>query len=326
MRIPSSRQPDILFRSHEHTGEDYGKRPAERSMEQLIDFGVIILDKPPGPTSHQVTGMVGKLVGAKKAGHIGTLDPDVSGVLPILLNNSTRAAGYLMAKDKEYVGIAEFHKDISEPTISSLFSQFVGQIIQVPPVRSAVARRPRQRQIHSFDILEIHGRSVLFKTKVEAGTYIRKLIDDVGKSAKTGAHLAELRRTAVSSINESDAVTFHGIADAVWLWKKQNDATFIRKYVRNLEEVITNKKIWVSDSAIDPVCSGAPLLIPGIVKCEKSIQEEDEVAVFSLKDEIVAFGAAQMNADDMASAKSGIAVETDRVMMEKGTYPVWKKK
>ena len=320
------RQPDIFFKAHEHTSESYGKRPEERTIEQTIDLGIVVIDKPPGPTSHKVAEIVAKVLGAKKAGHIGTLDPEVSGVLPILLNRSTRAASFLIGQDKEYVGVAQFHKEISPSEIKKIFNQFIGQITQVPPVKSAVARRPRQRQIHSFDILEIDGRRVLFRTRVEAGTYIRKLIDDVGRAAKVGANMVELRRTSVGGITEKSAIPLHSIFDAVWLWKEKKDETFIRRYVKNIEEVITNKKIWISDNAIDPVCSGAPLLVPGVVKCDRLIKEGDPVAMLSLKDEIVAFGTARMHSDEMISARSGIAAETEKVLMEIGTYPTWKKK
>ncbi len=326
MAIVRKEQPDILYRSHVHTDEQYGKRPSERTVEQMIELGVVILDKPPGPTSHRVTEIAAKLIGAKRAGHIGTLDPDVSGVLPILLNRSTKAAGYLMAKDKKYVGIAQFHKDISEKQLRNVVDQFIGQITQVPPVRSAVARRPRQRQIHSFDILEICGRSILFKTKVQAGTYIRKLIDDIGKQSRIGAHMAELRRIEVGSISEKDSVTLHSLTDAVWLWKEKNDNTFVKRYIKNLEDFITNKKVWISDNAIDSVCSGAPLHVPGLVKCEQSIKDGDVVAILSLKDELIGFGKAQLNANDMITEKSGVAVKIEKVIMEKGTYPGWKKK
>jgi H/ACA ribonucleoprotein complex subunit 4 len=318
-----------LLRSSISTDKRYGKRPIDRSVEELIGSGFVLVDKPSGPSSHQITETVKNLLGAKKAGHLGTLDPNVSGVLPVLTGSAVKAAAFLMAEDKEYVGIMQFHDDINVKEIKTAFSEFKGEIEQLPPVKSAVARRLRKRTIHSLDIIEIEGRNVLFRTRVEAGTYIRKLVHDIGKRTGKGAHMAELRRTAVSTLEEKRAFTLHALAEAAWLWKEKGDDAELRRMLVPVESAVQTlgmKQILILDSAVDPVCSGAQLMAPGVAGVDRSVTDGDTVAVFTLKDELVAFGKAEMGAEEMLTSGRGAAAKTSRVMMERGTYPSWERR
>jgi H/ACA ribonucleoprotein complex subunit 4 len=321
--------PLTFFRGKASTDEQYGKHPSQRSMDELLACGFIVVDKPSGPSSHQTSDSVKSLVGAGKAGHLGTLDPNVSGVLPVLLGQAVRAASFLMSEDKTYVGIMQFQDDISEKEIRSAFGKFIGEIEQLPPVKSAVARRVRKRNIHSLNIIEIDGRNVLFSSRVQAGTYIRKLAHDIGRSTGKGAHLVELRRTDVGRINEKLAVTLHTVSEAAWLWKEKNDESAMRRIILPLENVIDLigiKRVGIIDGAVDPVCSGAQLMAPGVSSAESTIKEGDTVAIMTLKDELVAFGVAVMKPDEMISEKCGVAVKTGRVIMRRGTYPRWTKR
>ncbi len=178
------------IKTYEETDPEHGKRPEDRSIEEMIKNAVIIVDKHSGPTSHQVTQWVKEIFKVKKAGHAGTLDPKVTGVLPVALDNALKAMSVLMGLDKEYVGVMHLHKDIDIEAVKRVISEnFIGEIIQVPPKKSAVARRPRKKKIYFFDILEVDGRDVLFKVGCQAGVYIRKLIDDLGKKLGVGAHM-----------------------------------------------------------------------------------------------------------------------------------------
>lgn len=161
---------------------NFGKNPNERTIQELIKTAVIIADKHSGPTSHTITDWVKNIFSVKKAGHAGTLDPAVTGVLPIALGNSVKAMPLLMGLNKEYVGVMKLHKDVDENVLQKEIEGFIGKIMQRPPVKSAVARREREREIFYFDVLEKDGRDVLFKTGVQAGTYIRKLIHDMGRN------------------------------------------------------------------------------------------------------------------------------------------------
>ena len=321
--------PLTFFRGKASIDERYGKRPTQRSVDELLACAFIVVDKPSGPSSHQTSDSVKDLVGAGKAGHLGTLDPNVSGVLPVLLGRAVKAAAFLMSENKTYVGILQFQADISEKAIRSSFSKFIGEIEQLPPVKSAVARRLRKRNIYSLEIMEINGRNVLFRSHVQAGTYIRKLAHDIGRSSGKGAHLVELRRTDVGKIHEKSAVTLHAISEAAWLWKEKKDDSSLRRMVLPLESVIDFigiKRIGIIDSAVDPVCSGAQLMAPGVYSVDSTINEGDTVAVMTLKDELVAFGTAVMKPEEMISEKGGVAVKTGRVIMGRGTYPCWTKR
>ena len=164
---------EILVK-RESTG-NYGKRPEERSTKEIISFGIINIDKPSGPTSHQVSDFVKKILNISKAGHSGTLDPRVTGVLAVALGRATRISHALLPAGKEYITLMHLHKPIEKEDIEKVFKEFTGEIRQKPPIKSAVRRVERTRSIYYIDILEIDGQEVLFKVGCQAGTYIRKL-------------------------------------------------------------------------------------------------------------------------------------------------------
>ncbi|RLG19409.1 RNA-guided pseudouridylation complex pseudouridine synthase subunit Cbf5, partial [Candidatus Micrarchaeota archaeon] len=213
----------FIERIRADTDCNYGKRPDERSLREHLALGVIPIDKPPGPSSHEVSSWVKRITGASKSGHSGTLDPKVSGVLPTALDCATKALTFLLKSDKEYVGLMHFHKKLDSSAVKKLFSEYVGIIRQKPPVRSAVKRVRRERRIHSLELIELDGRDALFRVSCEAGTYIRKLCHDIGKRTGAGAHMLELRRTRAGGFNEEQACTLQQLSDAVWLWKERKD-------------------------------------------------------------------------------------------------------
>ena len=165
-----------------------------KTIKELLEFGIINVDKPSGMTSFQVDDYVRGRLEVKRAGHQGTLDPNVSGVLPVALNRACKLSKYLTGKDKSYVGVMRLHIDVDDKKLKKEMKNFVGMIKQMPPVRSAVKRVERTREVKKFDFLEKEERDVLFFAEVEAGTYIRTLINDLGKRIG-GAHMLELRRT-----------------------------------------------------------------------------------------------------------------------------------
>jgi H/ACA ribonucleoprotein complex subunit 4 len=310
-----------LIKSEEETDERFGKRPEDRTVEELIKSSVIVCDKHSGPTSHQVTAWVKDIFQVKRCGHAGTLDPAVTGVLPVALENATKAMPVLMGLDKEYVGVMHLHKEISEQLLKETITKFIGKIVQVPPVKSAVARKPREREIKFFDILEIDGKDVLFKVGCEAGTYVRKLIHDLGISLGIGAHLSELRRTKVGNFTEDQAHSLLAVRDAYEFWK-EGDEKFLRKILIPVEFAILHvKRVFVKDSAIHNIASGAPVFVSGICRIQKGIVRGELIAIYSLKEELVALGIAKLDSDEMYKRKKGIAVRTDRVFIDKNIYP-----
>jgi H/ACA ribonucleoprotein complex subunit 4 len=299
-----------------------GLKPSDRSVEQLLAAGVINLDKPLGPTSHQVTAWVRDILQIEKIGHGGTLDPKVSGVLPIATGKATRATDLVLKSDKEYVCLMRLHRDRTPEQIRKVMETFVGDIYQVPPLRSAVKRQLRVRAVRSIKILEISGRGVLFRVSCDAGTYIRTLCVDIGEALGVGAHMEELRRNRSGSMLETDSVTLQELKDAHVLWKEEGDDSWMKRIVKPMESLLEPlPKIVLKDSAIDAICHGADLAVVGIAKHEDGLYRGEVVAFISQKGEGVGLGITQMTSLEMARAREGIAARTDRVFMEPGTYP-----
>lgn len=327
--LPSEKKREALIKSEDPTDERFGKRPVERPIEEYIQKGAINLDKPAGPTSHEVTSWVKKILDLKKAGHSGTLDPNVTGLLPIMLGEATKMVDALLTAGKEYVCLMKLHSAVPEKEIKRVLGEFTGDIYQKPSIKSAVKRETRIRTIYYLELLEIEGENVLFKAGCEAGTYIRKLCHDIGMALGTGAHMQELRRTKSGPFREDETlITLHDLKDAYIEWKENNNEELLRKVISPMEVGLSHlPKIVIRDSAVDAVCHGASLAASGVISCESGIEKGDFVAVFTQKGEAVAFGQAQMKSHEILRAATGIVASTDRVFLEPGTYPKgWKAK
>ncbi|MEM0023215.1 MAG: RNA-guided pseudouridylation complex pseudouridine synthase subunit Cbf5 [Thermofilaceae archaeon] len=318
---PKKGSKEVLIRDEEPISS-YGKRPEERSVEELLEFGAVNLDKPPGPSSHEIVAWLRRITGIEKIAHAGTLDPKVTGVLPILLNRSIKVVPFLLAEDKEYVGVMRLHGDADEDEVKRVVSMFKGPVYQRPPLRSAVKRALRVRRIYDVKVLEVAGRDVLFWMWCEAGTYIRKFCHDVGILLGVGAHMQELRRIRSGSLREEESVTLHDVADAFAAWREDGNEDYIRRAVIPVERVVEHlPRIVVRDSAVDAIAHGAPLAVPGILLVDAGIKVGDVVAIFTKKDELVAIGRALMRSEQMVAAKKGEAVKPETVIMKPGTYP-----
>lgn len=304
----------------------YGEDPYERPLKKLFKMCVVNVDKPRGPTSHELASIVKELLDAEHAGHGGTLDPAVSGVLPILINDATKCAGAVMRGGKEYVCVMRLHGDISDDQLEEAIKFFVGDIYQVPPVRSSVARVLRVRTIYRIELLERDGRNVLMKIACSGGTYIRKLCHDMGLYLRCGAHMQELRRTRAGPFSESESYTLIDLYGALKEYRELGDEGPLRRILRPVEEAVTHlPKIYLLDTAVDAICHGANLAVTGVAKLEDSIKRGEIVAMMTLRGELVALGKSRMNADEIVESDHGIAVDTERVIMPRGTYPsIWK--
>jgi H/ACA ribonucleoprotein complex subunit 4 len=264
----------------------------------------------------------------EKAGHGGTLDPHVSGVLPVALMDATRALDALLHGDKEYVCAMKLHSDVPKDRIVKMIGEFTGIIFQTPPLKSAVKKELRTRRIYAIDVFEVEDRNVLFKVRCEAGTYIRMLCHDIGDALLTGAHMEGLRRTRVAHLREEDTVTLQEVRDAFEHWKETGDEKHLRKVLQPTEKLFEHlPKVIIKDTAVDAVCHGANLAIPGIAEADKRIAKGDFVALMTLKGECVALGTALLSHKQLAKKDTGFAVDTRRVLMSTGTYPMsWKKR
>jgi len=325
--FPFQKKHKRIIKVQVKTNINYGKNPNERSVNELLSNGFIILDKPAGPTSHQIDSWIKKILEVEKVGHGGTLDPNATGVLPIAIGDATRALQVLLLTGKEYVGIMKLHKDVDKKSIIDTFNGFVGEITQIPPVRSAVKRVKRKRKIYYLEVIEIKGRDVLFRVGCEAGTYIRTLVVDVGKKLKCGAHLAELRRTKVGPFSEEESVILQDLKDAYIFWKEDGNEQEIRSIINPMERLIDFlPKIVIRDSAVDALCHGANLALPGVVEVDSNIKKGDIVAILTLKGEGVALAKTLLSTEEIIQKDSGLCANLERVLMNKGTYPpIWKK-
>jgi len=204
--------------------------------------GLLVLDKPAGMTSHDVVDIVRRAVGERSVGHLGTLDPMATGVLPLLLGNYTRLAQYFSTAEKQYEGSIRFGfatdtydaegTPASDPRpltrsleeLRRLASRFQGEMEQTPPVFSAkkingvpahklaragkpVAVKPALICIHHFELLSLEGETARFTIQVSAGGYVRSVAHDLGTLAGCGAHLATLRRTKAGPFTLACAIT-----------------------------------------------------------------------------------------------------------------------
>ncbi|MCW4014370.1 MAG: RNA-guided pseudouridylation complex pseudouridine synthase subunit Cbf5 [Candidatus Bathyarchaeota archaeon] len=312
---------DIRVKAEEETNPEYGCPPNERPMSQHIQFGMLVVDKTSGPTSHEVAAWIKKLLDLDKVGHGGTLDPKVTGVLPVTLQDSTKIVQALLDSGKEYICVMRTHDDVSEETVRKTLDLFTGEIYQRPPLRSSVSRRLRTRYIYDIDYLEGDGRNWLFKVACQSGTYIRKLCFDVGEVIGCGAHMQELRRTRSGPFTEKEMYSLYDLSEAVDL-REEGDDSKLREIIRPFEDAAQLlPKIWIRDSAVEAVCNGAQLAIPGILRYESGIQVNDLIIVMTQKEEAVALMRADMSSGKIQSEDHGIAATIERVMMPSGIYP-----
>lgn len=312
---------DLVTRVETEAGP-HGCRPRERPVEDHVRLGVVNLDKPPGPTSHQVAAWVREVLDVGKAGQGGTLDPKVTGVLPIGIEDAARALDLVSEASKTYVGLLHLHDEVPAPALKKALSKFTGEIEQTPPAKAAVKRRPRTRRIHRLQVLEREGRDVLFEVACEAGTYVRTLAEDLGEALGVGAHLEELRRTEAGPMHADDSVTLQDLQDAVVFWREDGDESWLREAVQPVEVAVTHLPTVVArDTAVDAVCHGADLAVPGVARLTSDLVEGERVTIHGLKGELVGWGRAEMDAQTILEASRGIAVETGAVLMAPGTYP-----
>ena len=304
------------------TNPEFGVYYDKRSIEQLLEYGLILVDKPPGPTSHEVVAWAKRILELPKIGHSGTLDPQVSGVLPLGLGEGTKALGVLLLGPKEYVGLGRLHSLPSKEKLQQTLDLFKGEIYQKPPQRSAVLRQTRTRTIYELELLEQKERLILLRVMCEAGTYIRKLYYDIGEILGFGSSMIELRRSKVYQFSEEQLVTMHELTDAYYTWKETADSEKLRNIILPIEHTLSEiKSVVIRDSAIDSLCHGAQLAIPGILQISPGLKQNDLVAIYSQKGEIVALAEALLSEPEIKENNKGYAFQTKRIIMKPNTYP-----
>ncbi|MFW5928714.1 MAG: RNA-guided pseudouridylation complex pseudouridine synthase subunit Cbf5 [Thermoplasmatota archaeon] len=311
------------IREKVNTISEWGTYPHERGIDEALKRSLIIIDKPSGPTSHQVSAWVQDLFDSK-AGHSGTLDPNVTGVLPMGLGYSVRVIDLLHNVSKEYVAAMHFHKDVKFEKVEEIVKEFEGEIYQTPPLRSGVKRERRVRTIYEIKILDYTGRDYLLFVRCESGTYIRTLCKDIGKSIGTQGHMMDLRRTRSGGFSEGESYILQDVKDALVSYE-EGDSSGLEEILIPYERALdVFPKVRVKDTAAGSLLNGADLAVPGILETE-NFEKGDMVSIISPKDEGIAIGKSIYSAEEIMGMDEGLVVKTDRVFHPTGEYPQkWK--
>ncbi len=280
-------------------------------VEALLNNSVVIIDKPRGPTSHEVSSWVKKLSGVSRTGHAGTLDPNVSGVLPIALGRATKLLRYIAGKRKAYVCIVRFKNDLSDAQLENIFSKFRGMITQTPPKISAVKKVARRRFVYDLRVLEREGKKVLFYADVDAGTYIRTICSDMGKFTG-GSRMEELRRVSVWNISEKDAITLQDFSDAIYAYKEKGNPSLLLKILHPPQDLIDAKRIQIRPSAAEAIMHGAQLTAPGVESLDDSIKKEEIVKLYC-GDRFIGMGKTIFPARKIKERTHGYVVNIERI-------------
>lgn len=316
----------LNVRTAHYTPIPSGHTPLKRPLNEYLRYGVINLDKPANPSSHEVVAWIKKILRVEKTGHSGTLDPKVTGCLIVCIDRATRLVKSQQGAGKEYVCIVRLHSAIpSQAKLAQAIETLTGALFQRPPLISAVKRQLRIRTIYSSKLIEYDNDRHLgiFHVSCEAGTYIRTLCVHLGLILGVGGHMQELRRVRSGAMSEaSHLCTMHDVLDAQWTLDNHKDETYLRRVVKPLELLLTSyKRIVVKDSAVNAMCYGAKLMVPGLLRYADDIGVNEEVVLMTTKGEAVAIGIAQMDTAVMATVDHGVVAKIKRVIMERDTYP-----
>jgi tRNA pseudouridine55 synthase len=260
--------------------------------------GVLIIDKPSGLTSHDVVARVRRILKQRNVGHLGTLDPLATGVLPLVLGNMTRLAQFYLASEKRYEGVVRFGfatdtydaegEALTQPQdpaltlaqVQELATGFRGKIEQLPPPFSAkkiqgqpayklarkkkdVPLKPVEVEIKEFEILKVEGPRAHFRARVASGTYMRAVAHDMGQLAGCGAHLESLRRTAVAEFELCDVHTLEQLEQAV----QSREAEALLIHPRKLLPSIP--AVTATDEVAAKIRHGRPVNLPELSRARE---------------------------------------------------------
>ncbi|GFZ13243.1 homologue of NAP57 [Actinidia rufa] len=316
----------LNVRTGHYTPLPSGFSPLKRPLAEYIRYGVLNLDKPANPSSHEVVAWIKRILRVEKTGHSGTLDPKVTGNLIVCIDRATRLVKSQQGAGKEYVCVARLHSGVSDPAkVGRALETLTGAVFQRPPLISAVKRQLRIRTIYECKLLEFdpNRHLVVFWLSCEAGTYVRTMCVHLGLILGVGGHMQELRRVRSGIMGEKDnMVTMHDVMDAQWVYDNYRDESYLRRVIMPLEVLLTSyKRLVVKDSAVNAICYGAKLMIPGLLRFENDIEVGEEVVLMTTKGEAIALGIAEMTTAVMATCDHGVVAKIKRVVMDRDTYP-----
>ncbi|KAG7017302.1 H/ACA ribonucleoprotein complex subunit 4, partial [Cucurbita argyrosperma subsp. argyrosperma] len=316
----------LNVRTGHYTPLPSGFSPLKRPLADYIRYGILNLDKPANPSSHEVVAWIKRILRVEKTGHSGTLDPKVTGNLIVCIDRATRLVKSQQGAGKEYVCVARLHSSVPDVSkVARALETLTGAVFQRPPLISAVKRQLRIRTIYESKLLEYDADKhlVVFWISCEAGTYVRTLCVHLGLILGVGGHMQELRRVRSGILGEKDnMVTMHDVMDAQWVYDNFKDESYLRRVIMPLEVVLTSyKRLVVKDSAVNAICYGAKLMIPGLLRFENDIEVGEEVVLMTTKGEAIALGIAEMTTSVMATCDHGVVAKIKRVVMDRDTYP-----
>lgn len=317
----------IILEKDAKTSPDHGTIPSERTIEQLLESCFILLDKSPGPSSHQVSAWARDMMGLEKLGHGGTLDPFASGLLPLLSGKAMRLTGKILTHDKSYLALFKFGKELERNEIEDKMAMLTGKVYNVPPEISAVRVQVRTRKISKFDILDFDGTSLLTNIECEAGTYVRTMARDLGLLLDTPVELKELRRPTSGEFSLNQSITMQQLADAYWLWQEKGEEDAMLRILHPIEDMLSDlPRVVVKDGAAAALSHGAPLLRPGVVSIDDDLNVGTEVLLVTIKGEAVAIAKMSQNSKVIPDMNQGEVAKPNCVLMKEDTYPrSWKK-
>lgn len=317
---------DLHVRTSHYTPIPCGSSPLSRPLKDHVSSGVINLDKPANPSSHEVVSWIKRILRVEKTGHSGTLDPKVTGCLIVCVDRATRLVKAQQSAGKEYIGVVRLHSAVEDAkALHRAVETLTGALFQRPPLISAVKRQLRIRTIYESKLIEYDEKRNLgiFWVSCEAGTYVRTLCVHLGLLVGTGGHMQELRRCRSGVMDENDnLVTMHDVMDAQHVYDTTKDEKYLRRVIMPLEVLLTNyRRVVVKDSAVNAICYGAKLMVPGLLRFADDIDINTEVVLMTTKGEAIAVGIAQMTTAVMATCDHGVVAKIKRVIMERDTYP-----
>ncbi len=318
---------ELLVRSGHYTPIPSGAAPLKREIKDYLRYGVINLDKPANPSSHEVVAWLKRILEVEKTGHSGTLDPKVTGNLLVCCSRATRMVKSQQSAGKEYIAVLRLHGPVEngKKRVGKALKKLTGALFQRPPLISAVKRQLRIRTIYESKLIEYDQERNLavFWVKCQAGTYIRTLCVHLGLLMGVGGHMEELRRVRTGNLGEYDnMVTMHDVLDAMWLYKNRGDEEYLRRVVMPMEKLLEPlKRIVIKDTAVNALCYGAKLMLPGVLRCSKDIAVGEEVVLITTKGEAISVAIAQMTSQQIVTCEHGLVAKAKRVIMDRDTYP-----
>ena len=287
-----------------------------RDFKSRMNAGFILLDKHPGPTSHQLSAWARDLLGVEKLAHGGTLDPFASGVLPLLLGKSMKLTPLILKHDKTYIASLKLSSKTTLESLEKSVKKLKGKIYNVPPEISAVKIQVRTRTIRELEILDFDGENLLIKMDCEAGTYVRTFARDLGLMIDKKVILKELRRTKSGSFSEEKCISMAQLSDALWKYKELGDDSAMLKILIPIEELVKKyPRIIVKSSAHDSLKNGATIMHPAVMHISPNIIKGEKVVIQSKEGELLAIAEAKLNSTTITVKEKGAIAQPKHVFI-----------